>query len=41
MTPLHLTVKTQVKNITHTLDPSYSSQLRHITLLINFFLNLF
>lgn len=36
MTPLHLTVKTQVKNITHVLDPSYYSQMHHITLSINF-----
>lgn len=37
MAPLYLTVKTQVKNITHALDPSYYSQIRHITLLIKFF----
>lgn len=37
-TPLHLTVKTQVKNITHVLHPSYYSQMCHIILLIKFFL---
>lgn len=41
MTPLHLTVKSQVKNIAHVLDPSYYSQMRHIALLIKFLKNLF
>lgn len=38
ITPLHLTVKTQVKDIAHVLDPGCSSQLYHIILLKNNFL---
>lgn len=38
ITPLHLTVKTQVKDITHVLDLGCSSQLHHIACFMNLFL---